>query len=435
MTLWRDPIDVAILGGGPAGALLARLLAGRGYAVRLHVLPPGRRQGPGWIEGLAPRAIERLRGSGALTTLPAIGPLTREAHWGGLSNRHNREALVDRTTFDAALVAEARAAGVTVVEGRVSAGVTARDVNARLLIEARGRQAPRRAVALRGPRTVALVRHYGYPGQNSVAETILAAAPFGWVWAAFPGDGTVSVQIVMDADSTSLNRTRAAALFDAALARCPEVASRLGGFQPLGPVHGRDAGALLAAELGSADHLRIGDAAHAIDPLAGHGLYEAIAGAKAAEAVAATLLDRPADRARALRFHHDRCTDVFLRHARIGRDFHRMEQRWRDAPFWAARRPWPDDAPVHAAPQSAPPRVVTMPVNMRGYIEDHPVIVTADHPRGIYSIAGVPLVSLLAEPETMTADSLARRYDVTPGDVDSARGWLRLRGLSAAPVP
>lgn len=427
--------DVAILGGGPAGSLLARLLAARGYAVLLRTLPPPAAPAMPWVEGLAPRAIARLEGAGAAVALAAAtAPLPRAAHWGGLSNRFNQEALVDRHRFDAALLREAMAAGVTVEEKRVRGPLTAHDLGVRLVVEARGRQAPRRAVIRRGPRSVALVRAYA-GGDRGRGETLLAAAPFGWVWAALPGDGTASVQLMLDATAERPSRARAAALFDAALARCPVVAERLAAFQAQGPVRGRDAGAVLAGQLATPESLRVGDAAFAIDPLAGHGLYEAIAGARAAEAVIATLLDHPDRSALAIRFHDARATDAFLRHARIGRDFYRLEQRWPDAPFWRRRRAWPDDAPAHAAPDSAPPRVAPMPVNIDGYVEKRPVIVTADHPRGVFSIAGVPLVPLLETPRDATPERLAAHFGVTPAEIATARAWLSQRRLSDAPAP
>ncbi|MDA5192592.1 flavin-dependent monooxygenase QhpG [Govanella unica] len=420
------PYDIAILGGGPAGALTASHLAARGYHVLLQTLPGHQAK---HLEGLAPRAIERLRGAGIdPTPYMASGPLPRAAHWGGLANRHNQEALVDRARFDAHLLEDARAAGVTIQETRVTA-----TPQARLVIEARGRQAPRRAVALRGPHTVALVRQYN-GAANHNGETLLAAAAFGWVWAAFPGDGRATVQLIVDAEAEDMDRHSLTRLFEARLADCPELTHPLAGLTPIGPPRARDAGAVLAADLASADHLRIGDAAFAIDPLAGHGLYEAIGGARAAAAVAATLLDRPDDRDLAIRFHEARARDAFLRHARMGRDFYRMETRFAEAPFWRARRDWPDDAPIHASPLSAPPQVALMPANIDGYIEEREVIVTADHPRGILSIAGVALVPLLKAPPDRTAAELATDFAVSEDSIHIARDWLARRGLSAVPA-
>ncbi|MEZ5841921.1 MAG: hypothetical protein R3D02_16370 [Hyphomicrobiales bacterium] len=50
----------------------------------------------------------------------------------------------------------------------------------------------------------------------------------------------------------------------------------------------------------------------------------------------------------AKRFYAERIADTFWRQARVGRDFYRLEERFADAPYWAARRAFPDDLPSHA---------------------------------------------------------------------------------------
>jgi hypothetical protein len=66
-----------------------------------------------------------------------------------------------------------------------------------------------------------------------------------------------------------------------------------------------------------------------------------------------TLLQRPECAALAQRFHQERIEQLFLRFARIGRDFYAQEQSRATGAFWAARRTWPDAQPIHAQPPGA----------------------------------------------------------------------------------
>jgi len=119
-----------------------------------------------------------------------------------------------------------------------------------------------------------------------------------------------------------------------------------------------------------------------------------------------------------------------------------LQRRFADAPFWTVRRDWPDDAPIHAAPDAAPPEIARRPVLVGQTIEEREVVVTADHPDGVYVIDGVPLVPLLrlAQEANATPALLAENLAAAPVQVEKALAWLRLRGLlpsltSGAPAP
>jgi hypothetical protein len=180
--------------------------------------------------------------------------------------------------------------------------------------------------------------------------------------------------------------------------------------------------------------IRIGDAALAMDPLAGHGVFEALASATTAVPVVRTLLEHPTEAASAFRFYRQRIDHTFLRLARIGRDFYALERRWQDEPFWRERRTWPDREPAHARPgdPADAPAIEVMPVVEDGYIVEREVIVTADHPRGVWQVDGVPIVALLrhlcAGAPTDPAP-LAEHFGRTSAEIGTALGWLRFRGL------
>ncbi len=153
----------------------------------------------------------------------------------------------------------------------------------------------------------------------------------------------------------------------------------------------------------------------------------------AAATVINTLFARPENSELALNFYKARAEAAFLRHARVGRDFYRLETSWPNAPFWRERQDWPDNAPAHEAIFSAPARISLAPVIENGFIVERPVIITADQPRGVRMVDGIAVPELLnilqkggpaAAPE-----ALCRNFKVSRTQLDSAFNWLKFRGL------
>ena len=146
-----------------------------------------------------------------------------------------------------------------------------------------------------------------------------------------------------------------------------------------------------------------------------------------------TLLRHPDERALAEAFYQERVAQSFERNCRTGRAFYALEQRWPEAPFWRARATWPDQAPAHAPPFESAPRIERRPAVEDDLVVARPVVVTSDHPRGVYQVAGVPLVALLEQIQSDTLDGpLAQRLAVTPAQLETALAWLRYRRMIAA---
>ena len=325
--------DVAIAGAGPAGTSAAILLARAGLSVRLvaAVVP----RAP-TIEGASPRVAALLSrfGLAAEGLAPAV---PRRAEWGALPAAPNREHPVDRARFDAALLAQAADEGVEVVRAAVArldpaGGVLTladgRIVAAGRLVEARGRRAPAADGRCRGPATLAIVAPDADPVRDG---TRLRARAAGWTWRAGQPDGRGVVQVVTDPAgrgreglAVAWARVTGDPLPDGATATAAEMR-------------------LTAPDLDPAC-LRLGDAAIAIDPLSGHGLFWALSSALMLPPILAALEAGEVSLAR--RFWRDRAAATFWRQARVGRDLHRMAGL--SGPFWEARAAWPDDAPAHA---------------------------------------------------------------------------------------
>jgi hypothetical protein len=160
-------------------------------------------------------------------------------------------------------------------------------------------------------------------------------------------------------------------------------------------VHARSSTAILAGECVGEDWIRVGDAAMAVDPLSGNGIFQSLSSALQAPVVINTLLRRPERAALARQFHQQRVEQLFMRFARIGRDFYGQEQIRGGEPFWARRQGWPDAQALHQAADWQAVRVERRPVLRDGLVDEAQVVVTADQPLGIWHLQGVELAPVV----------------------------------------
>lgn len=438
--------DVAVIGCGPAGAVVSRELSRFGY--RVLVVAGERRFGG--IEGLSERAWNGLGHAGCRRALSVIGPeVRRVAHWNGEDFGGNHERVVDRKKLDAALLRDVGDAGARVIRARARS--VKRDhtgwcigfgshadvppAEAGYLIDARGRAARRRKSSwIFGPATMSLGRRYT-PLRSDQAMTWLTTFESGWAWCAADGNGSAVVQLIRSIARDPLPpRKRIEPYFEALLAGVDGIGALVDIRKPAGAIHGRDGGTALCSESATRDHAKVGDAAFSIDPLSGHGMFEAISGALALAPVVNTLLREPGDDGIALGFYQEKLNADFKRMARTGRDFYRQEQRWPALPFWCERQSWPDEEPSHDTPGRA--RIECRAVSDEGLIRMRDVVVTGDHPRGIWRVAGVPLVDLLrylrdrsGPTDRAFVNAAAQQFNTAPASVETATDWLRWRGL------
>lgn len=428
--------SILVLGGGPAGAAAAIALAAMGHRPLLVSAP--RRQAA--VEGFSDRTMQALETIGFFRALDAVGPkVGRQAFWGEDESRVNAEFVVERGPFDNALLADAEARGVEVLRrraGRVaySGGVWRVQFSdgairtADFLIEARGRAAPVQSRdRLQGPATVSLARVWR--GVDDMPATAVAALPDGWAWYASPGGGQGMLQFLVSAAPGDLPKRHGLAdryreLLDKAALPCRWVA----GGEAVGGVVVRRANPIGANSPLGDRIIRIGDAAVAPDPLSGHGVYVALGGAQAAAIAVNTLINKPENAALARRFYEERCRLDFMRLCRVGRAFYDQEGRWRDRAFWRTRSEWPDREPPHPPMDAFPARIERRPVVEEGFVVEEEVVVTPDHPRGVWVIDGVPLSALYtilaeggAQPEI---DMLAERLQRPRASVELAKNWL-----------
>ncbi|WP_421907373.1 flavin-dependent monooxygenase QhpG [Mameliella sp.] len=331
--------DMIVLGGGPAGAVSAWLAARDG--LRVLLIDPEKPSGR--IEGLSPRLHHWLRatviGDGGTT----IGPFPRRVDWANQPQSVNTEHAVNRDRFDAHLRDAARDAGAQVMTGAARLSdrqVTLQDgqsLTALWIIDARGRQARR---AERTPLPFSTVSICGWYRQDRPGPPgfDITALPQGWLWRAALPDGRTWAQLTTDARSPDPMEDR----LSQALTRAGTT-----GFTLQTPLLARASAPLLPAPIHDLTCLPVGDTLAAMDPLSGHGLFWAVSSALSAAAARRTLTARPGSDALCRRYLQERARDTYLRNARIGRDFLRLETRFADQPFWTARAGFPDDLPAH----------------------------------------------------------------------------------------
>ena len=426
---------IVILGAGPAGAAVALGLRRLGYAVTL--VSEWRRFAA--LEGVSVRVLEALRGAGLQQALAqAALPSQRQVNWNGQQHAQNVEYLLDRPTFDRGLREDLRLAGVDLVEGRVLSVQTCatghqieidghESLVADFLVEARGRQAPTLGKGLRGPETVSLLNRWqGTPGSTASAVESLAD---GWAWMARRADGQCYWQWTVDVASAGLPGK--AMLLDYCRQKRGEsaVARVFFGGEPELDVqlHARSSTAILNPQVCGDNWIRVGDAAMAVDPLSGNGIFQSLSSALQAPTVINTLLCKPERTALARRFHQQRVEQLFLRFARIGRDFYADEQRWLDQPFWQARRQWPDAEIAHAEADFNALKIERAPVLRDGFVDEAEVVITVDQPLGIWHVQGVEVAPLVRRLRSEPAEQVLAGLTTEQGRM--VRSWLLAQGF------
>ena len=364
--------DVAIAGGGPAGAAAAMVLARAGLRVLLADAGGGRGFKVG--EGLPPSARHLLRDLDALEVLadghrPSHGTL---AFWGAdaahandfMFQLHGHGLQLDRLHFDDALLALAQAAGAEIVRDAklsLAAGESAdgthrpllrqgeeaqRSIECDWLLDAGGRPATlaRQCGAKRIEHDRLLAFHLrlrSHTGTDRDGRTWVEAVEYGWWYSVLLPSQERLVAFLSDVDLVDRRALLSREGLWRALQDAPHLHAycREHGYQPSSAPHGADACSshLDRAAGGHAEGKRwlaVGDAALAFDPLSSKGISNALySGLRGAQAVIA---GSSGDNAAASRYA-DHLLDIHRVYRAQLRSFHAMETRWPASAFWRRR--------------------------------------------------------------------------------------------------
>jgi flavin-dependent dehydrogenase len=324
-----------VIGGGPAGSAASVTLARDGRSVLLLVDQlPGRTRGIG--EGAPPgldRAVDDVFGPGTFVPGDHLRSLGNRAAWGSdelvvtdfMFNPFGCGWHLDRSAFDARLLAAAAAAGATV------ASAAEAPTDAPVVIDASGRRAEhargRGARRVTGDRLAAVVTTYGNAERDTDgdATTTVEAAVDGWWYTCPIPDRRRVVAFLTDGDllSAALRSRRG---FDARARHTTHVGDLLAGGLPTEPRVVAAGTAHLDPPVGPG-WLATGDAAASFDPLSSQGILTAVLMGREA----ARRIDDPAT-------HAARYGEVIADYERQRRATYRLEERWPTSPFWARRQ-------------------------------------------------------------------------------------------------
>ena len=357
--------DVAVVGGGPAGAAAALTLARVGLDVAL--VEASRYQQPRLGETMPPPALPVLARLGlgqdfeAADSTPSFG---NRSAWGGsdlasnsfISSPYGNGWHLDRRRFDSRMAAAAAAAGARLISGvRVTActpapgaswhltldgGRETATMTARAVVDATGRRAGL-ARALGARRRVldhlvgVAVQYRGAP--NDGGCTLVEAVRDGWWYSApLPPDGAM-VMFMTDADLCRSNRYADPVVWENALAHTRHTRLRVAGYQRLGTPRVASAASHRLERAGVPGRwLAAGDAAMGVDPLSGSGILRALVSGEAAGLAAAHWLLGRSEPLHGYERWLDICFSEYRTQRRV---CYGLEARWRNAPFWRRRLP------------------------------------------------------------------------------------------------
>ncbi|HYN05944.1 MAG TPA: tryptophan 7-halogenase [Vicinamibacterales bacterium] len=360
-------VDVAVIGGGPAGAAAALTLL-RYSALRVALVERSSYEDwrPG--EALSPAVMPLLRYLDAGHLLETHGHLASHgtaAAWGtpGLISRdflftgQGPGWHLDRAVFDRALgglVAERGGTvllAATIVQATFSADrwrlevrrdpeMRPQTVTAGFVIDATGRRAAfarrlgaRRTVHDRLFAVAGLCRFAGAPPRNTF--TIVESGPLGWWYSARLPDGRMVVALMTDADLVRERHLQTSSTWWTLLQTTKHTRARLAGAVIDQPPVICPAFSQILRPIAADRWVAAGDAAVGFDPLSAMGIgYAITSGIHAARAVHDALTAGGT----LLSAYGGGVERHYARYLARQRAYYMMERRWPDAPFWTRRR-------------------------------------------------------------------------------------------------
>ncbi|MBI3403318.1 MAG: tryptophan 7-halogenase [Acidobacteria bacterium] len=386
------PYDAIVLGGGPAGSAVGRLLSAWGYSILILDAPAPRSRG--LAESLPPSTQKLLAQIGVLDAVERAGffRATGNTVWWGSGDRRvetfqapgAREAMgyqIHRPDFDRVLLENARDAGADVrADAKVKdvrfdsdrsvavdyddGELGRRTAAGRFVLDCTGRAGlvgRRFQRSEPGYRTCALVGVWKKAGGWDLPDethTIVETYDEGWMWSVPVSRDTRHVGAMVDrASSTVAGGRELELVYRAETAKATNLGRLLDG-ATLDRVWTCDASLYSSAQYAGPQFLLIGDAASFIDPLSSFGVKKALASAWLGAVAVHTCLTDAGRKDVALDFFSNWEREVYAKHLGRSREFAREAQARHPHAFWASRAATTDAGDVSEMDVARDPDVV-----------------------------------------------------------------------------
>jgi len=359
--------EILVVGGGPAAATAARLLASWGRDV-LVVARPDDGGEPELPVSLTPSCRKFFDLMGISPVIDAAGFVRSSGHtvWWGGSERVEPFAdgqmgwQVGAAHLSQVMLATAGSAGARIHRAALTSDETL-GWPATVRIDATGRAGVlARSLGRRryepGHRTVALIgtwrRDGDWPLPNP-SHTLLESYADGWGWSVPISAHRRALAVMVDPQTTQLNRGEGAtAVYLAEIAKMPHLSEAFRGSALIGRPTGWDASLYVADVMTGDGWLLAGDANAFVDPLSSAGVRKAMASGWLAAVAVNTALTDPSLAATAFEFFAARERATYTQFLALTRQFLLDGAPAPDHPFWAERTapaPADDRASVVAA--------------------------------------------------------------------------------------
>lgn len=365
-------VDIAIVGGGPAGAATALSLKHTRPQLSVVIIEPSDFSAPRVGETLPPVAEPLLRQLGvleAVTNTTHIPVYSTSAAWNRqhpvpneyFGQLHTRGWHLDRNQFDQQLLATAKAAGAIHLLSKFRQAELMPDstwqlrlqsntqhspeehLRARFVVDASGRQAlfakqqgqrPAKIDQLIG--SVRFFTRTTHAPTPDTGATLIEACEHGWWYSAFLPQGRLVVAVMTDADIARRLRIHQASAWIHLAKASPYTRQRIvTQCQPNqnAPMVRAAATQQLSQPI-SNNWLAVGDAASSVDPLTSQGITRALRfGLLGGYAICDWFANKKPGLAQYDAIVRAEFNDYLQRKQEVYCD----EQRWPKAPFWTRR--------------------------------------------------------------------------------------------------
>ncbi len=363
--------DAAVVGGGPAGAAAARLLAQWGHSVIVLTRPGSQSSLLG--ESLPPSTRKILDRVGALEAVEAAGFVRSTGHtvwWGEAEGRVETFAegesgfQVLRSDLDQVLLALVTEAGARVEPNatvrevkddgdgyrieysihNATAGTGVESVRARWVLDCSGRSGVvardyRRPEAEQA--TLALLgvwrRSGGWPVPDET-HTLVESFADGWAWSVPVAGDVRYFTIMVDPRVTEMERGKELGpIYRAEMAKAKRMETLLEGAEMEGEAWACNASMYSASRYAEGRILLVGDAATFLDPVSSFGVKKALASAWRAAVVVHTALVRPEMESAAVDLHEGRERRVYASYSDQAAEVFRAAGQDHRHAFWERR--------------------------------------------------------------------------------------------------